>query len=60
MQRLRDNSDFSFSADPKKPADEDFGYSAEQSEAADMFDAIIRQRFGELIAQAALRTRRGT
>jgi hypothetical protein len=32
--------------------------SPEQSEIADMFDAVIRQRFGELIAQAVLGARK--
>jgi hypothetical protein len=59
--RVRDNPDRDFSADPvNKPAAEELPDLLEGSEIADMLDPVIRQRFGELIAQAAVRRpRRG-
>jgi hypothetical protein len=60
MRRVQERPDFSFSADPDNPAAEDLEDLLEQHEIADMFDAVIRQRFGEMIAQAALGTRRGS
>jgi hypothetical protein len=52
----RPDCDFSADADPvNRPAAEEFKYLLEQTEIADIFDHVIRQRFGELIAQAARR-----
>jgi hypothetical protein len=59
MPRLQDNPDCDFSADPNQPVAEDLKDLPEQSEIADVFDEVIRQRFGELIAQAVLGLRRG-
>jgi hypothetical protein len=60
MPSLQDIPDCDFSADPNQPAAEELKDLPEQSEIADVFDAVIRQRFGELIAQAVLGLRRGS
>jgi hypothetical protein len=58
--RVRDNPDRDFSADPvNTPAAAELPDLLEGSEIADMLDPVIRQRFGELIAKAGVRPRRG-
>jgi hypothetical protein len=58
MPRTLDNPDRDFSSAPiNEPECEDLRELLKKSEVADIFDPIVRQRIGELIGGAGLRSR---
>ena len=58
MPRTLDNADRDFSATPiDEPGYQDLRDLLKTSEVADIFDPIVRQRLGELIARSGVRSR---